>query len=587
MHSPDVKSAAREREPRTLLRFLWANRRSFVPGMGFAIARIVSISSIPLIFKHIVDQQMSQHDLRGICALSAVVVVLLVVHQFLSVRGAQRLGGAVTQMILRLRGRVFEKVQTLSFTYLDRQQTGRLLAKYAFDTQKVDAIAMPILNFFIPDAIYSLITFAILIYMNWQLSVVILLMLPIIAIMRSRYLNKLQAQHTSARVAQEQLSATAGEAMGALRLARSYGEQRRLEERLDVVNQTVADARLGQIRLSSAFGAFSWGSVQFLSLIVVAGGAALAITGSVTPGVVLAFIASLPPLVQPIQLFSNLADPYFLGREAYGSLRELLVEPDVEQWRGKRRLNPLYGRIEFDHVRFRYAGAPRDALDDFTLSLQPGEKIAVVGSSGAGKSTLASLMLGLYAAQHGEIRFDGVPIAELDINWLRQQLAIVMQESILLSGSIEENIRFAKFDASDEQVRLAAERAHAQEFISRLPQQYQTIVGERGAMLSGGQRQRIAIARALLRDPAVLILDEPTSALDYESERLIQQALDDLVKGRTVITIAHRLSTIRNADRVVVMEQGRIVEIGSFAELSHSEGHFSRMLAAQEFAAAH
>jgi ABC-type multidrug transport system fused ATPase/permease subunit len=566
----------------TLVRFLWANRRDFAPGLGIALLRILSIASFPLIFKDILDHRMPQKDLAGIVMLAGVMVALLGLHQFLSVRGAARLGMAVTRLVLRLRAEIFEKIQQLSFTYLDRQQTGRLLAKYAFDTQKIDGVAMPILNSFVPDSLYSLVTLSILLYLNWKMALVILLMLPVIAVMRYRYFERLRQTNEDNRIAQEKLTGTATEFFGALRLVRSYGEEQRVQSALHDSNRDAARSRLELIAVQQQFGAFSWGSIQLLSLLVIAGGAVLSIYGQVTPGTVLAFVAGLGPLMQPIQLFANLSGQYFLGREAYASIRELLDERDTERWAGTRRLAPLRGHLQFEGVRFRYPGAQRDALADFSLAIEPGQKIALVGPSGAGKSTVASLLLGLYAPVAGRILVDGVPQGELDVRWFRRCTALVMQENILLSGSVADNLRFARADASDAEVRQAAERAQALEFIERLPEGFATPIGERGVMLSGGQRQRLSIARALLRDPAVLVLDEPTSALDYESERLIQRALDDLVKGRTVITIAHRLSTIRNADRIVVLDEGRIVETGTFEELSARGGAFGRMLLAQE-----
>ncbi|HYO10596.1 MAG TPA: ABC transporter ATP-binding protein [Tepidisphaeraceae bacterium] len=572
-------------QPKNLLRFLWSQRRAFRGGLALAVGRIVTIAPLPIIFKHVIDTLMPAKDLRGIAWMGALTVALLVAHQFFSVRGAEKLGAAVTQLILHLRARVFDKIQFLSFTYLDRQKAGRLLAKYAFDTQKVDGVAMPVLNHFIPNAVYSVLTLIILVAMNWQLSAVVVLMLPIMAIMRSVYFEYLQKTNEKNRKAQEQLTGTASELLGALRLVRSYGEEDQARDQLHQANQEAARSRLELIHTSSSFAAFSWGSVQFLSLVVIAGGAALSIYGHVTPGTVLAFVAGLPALVQPIQMFSNLSDQYFLGQEAYNSINELLDERETERWRGTRTLHPIRGRVEFDRVTFRYPGAERDALTDFTLTIEPGERVALVGSSGAGKSTVAGLLLGLYAADGGEIRIDGVPQRDLDMRWLRQHTALVMQESILLSGSVADNIRFARDEASDADIRQAARRAHAEEFVAAMPDGFATVVGERGAMLSGGQRQRLSIARALLRNPAILILDEPTSALDYESERLIQAALDELATGRTVITIAHRLSTIRNADRIVVLHDGRIVEQGPFEHLWSARGHFHRMLATQEPAA--
>ena len=565
----------------TLLGYIWANRRHFRGGMSFALARIIAVAPFPVIFKVILDRYMPTKNLTGIAEMSALMLVLLGFHQYLIVQGATRLGKAITSITFRLRAQIFTKIQYLSFGYLDQQKTGQLLSKYAFDTQKAEGVMLPILNNFIPDAFYCVLTVVILVSMNWQLSLVVLMILPFVAFMRVRYFGELRRKHEANRRAQEQLTGSAAELFGALRLVRSYGEERQAKSQLRDAGREVARARVDLIETSSGFGAMSFGVVKFLSLVVVAGGAMLSAWGQVSVGTVIAFVAGLPSLVQPIQLFTQLSDQYFLGQEAYNSVKELLDEEDMEPWKGSATLERMQGRIEFDHVSFRYPGAEKDALHDFSLTIKPGEKVALVGSSGAGKSTLTSLSLGLYTPTSGEIRIDGVAQSQLDMRWFRQQTALVMQESILLSGSLEDNIRFARVDATDEQVENASRLAHAQEFIERMPDGMQSIVGERGVMLSGGQKQRISIARALLRDPAVLILDEPTSALDYESERLIQDALDTLAKGRTVLTIAHRLSTIRGADRVVVLSHGRISEEGSFAELWQREGFFHKMLLAQ------
>jgi ABC-type multidrug transport system fused ATPase/permease subunit len=306
----------------------------------------------------------------------------------------------------------------------------------------------------------------------------------------------------------------------------------------------------------------------------------LAIHGHITTGAVVAFVAGLPSLLTPIQMFAQISDQYFLGQEAYRSVRELLDAPYVEGWHGTRRLAQLRGALVFERVSFGYPGTERGAVRDFTLEVRAGEKIALVGPSGSGKSTLVNLLLGLYAPDNGVIRIDDVPQRDLDMRWFRQQAALVMQENHLLSGTIAENLRFGRADATDAEVIEAAELAQAMEFIRKMPEGLATRVGERGATLSGGQRQRLAIARAILRNPALLILDEPTSALDYESERLIQVALDGMSAGRTVITIAHRLSTIRDADRIIVLREGQIVEIGDYATLVAKKGLFHQMVAA-------
>jgi ABC-type multidrug transport system fused ATPase/permease subunit len=572
--------------PDNLLRFLWGQRRAFLPGLGFAILRILTIAPLPVIFQRILDVHLKAGDEAAILLLSALTVALLVVHQLCSVHGASLLATAVARVVLDLRGRIFQKVQFLSFGYLDRQQTGRLLSKYSFDTQKVEGVIMPVLNSFIPDTLYSLITFFVLVSLNYQLALVVVLMLPVFAIMRARYFARFRAKNEANRLAQENLTGAANEMFTALKLVRIYGEEAQAADHLAASNNAVARSRVELVTVSTSFGAFSFAAIKVLSLVVVAGGAILAIHGHVTVGTVIAFVAGVPILVNPIQMFAGVSEQYFTAEAGYRSLHELLDAPYVEEWHGTSRPDPLRGRITFDHVQFRYPDNERGAINDLSLDISPGEKIAFVGASGAGKSTLANLLLGLHRPQSGTIAIDGIAQADLDLRWFRRRTALVMQESILLSGTVADNLRFARLDATDADIREAARLARADEFIERLPEGYATRVGERGALLSGGQRQRLAIARALLRDPAVLILDEPTSALDYESERLIQQALDNLARGRTVITIAHRLSTIRHADRIIVLNEGRIVEQGTFAQLSTAGGYFAKLQGEQPAEAA-
>ncbi len=564
------------RLPGTLPLYLWSCRRAFTPGLCLAALRILCIAPLPVVFQRILDVHLPARDQAGILALCALTLGLLVAHQFFSVRGASLLGAAVARSVLDLRGRIFHKVQFLSLAYLDRQQTGRLLSKYSFDTQKIEGVMMPILNSFLPDTLYSLLTFAVLLKLNARLALVVLLMLPVFAIMRARYFRRFREKNEAHRVAQEKLAGAANELFTALKLVRVYGEESRAAGRLAAEDDAVARSRVELIAVSSGFGAFSFAAIKLLSLVVIAGGALLAIHGQVSAGTVVAFVAGVPVLVGPVQMFAQVSEQLFVGQAAYRSVNELLDAPYVEEWRGSARPEPLRGGISFDHVRFHYDGDERAALHDLTLELRPGEKVAFVGPSGAGKSTVVNLLLGLHRPQSGEIRIDGVPQAALDLRWFRRRVALVMQENILLSGTIADNLRFSRPEATDAELEHAARLAHADEFIRRLPQGYQTRVGERGATLSGGQRQRLAIARALLRDPVILVLDEPTSALDYESERLIQRSLDDIARGRTVITIAHRLSTIRHADRIVVLEEGRVVEQGTYEALSAPGGYFAR-----------
>lgn len=567
---------------RTLTGYLWNSRTLLSRGLGLALLRSLAVAPCPWLFQRMIDVAVPARHTTQILQLSAFFVILLAAHYVFSVWGANEIAKAMAQMMVDLRSRLFFKLQFLSFGYLDQQKTGRLLSKYAFDTQKVEALLYNILNQFLPNVLYGTCIFVILAVLNWQLAVVLALVLPAYAIGKYRFFASIQKTNNEARLAQEKLTGTASEYISALRLVRSFGEEKQAEADLDRTSHAFARSRVSQSYINAIFGTFWYVSTQVISLVVMAGGAVLAIRGTISYGTLFAFVAGLPIVLGPVQAFVGLSEQYFIGRESYLSIKELLDSTYVEAWHGTKRVERLRGELVFENVSFAYPTAPeRRVLHDINLTIRTGEHIAFVGPSGSGKSTLANLLLGLYAATEGRVLIDGVAQSEWDMRWVRRQLAVVLQDSLLLSGSIAENLRFARADATDEEIRDAARQANAEEFIKRLPQGYDTLVGERGATLSGGQRQRLAIARAILRNPPVLILDEATSALDYESEHLIQEALDRLSTGRTVITIAHRLSTIRNADRIIVLADGRITEQGNFRALTGSGGAFARLVAAQ------
>ncbi len=568
-------------DAKELLGFVLSHKRRLIPGLLLACLRSLTIAPLPFFFQIIIDDYVQSGNTGGIVALTVLIIGLLILHYVLAIEGTRVFALEVSRMIAGLRSRVFQKLQFIHFGYLDRTKSGRLLSKYAFDTQKVEMAIMPMVNQLLPTTLYSGSVIVILFLLNWQLSLVVLAIIPIYAISKFFFFKKMKASNHESRVAQEKLTGTASEYISALRLVRGFGEESRATDTLESTSEVYLQTRVNQIMVNAVFGTFAHVSTQLLNVIVVAGGAWLVVGGSLSIGTLFAFLAGLPVILMPIQMFIQFSQQFFIGRESYNSLRELIDSRYVEEWQGRQRLSRMKGHIEFEEVTFSYPGSNRPALSDINLDIRPGEQVAFVGHSGSGKSTTANLVLGLYSPEQGQIRIDGVAQRDLDMRWLRQQCAIVMQESLLLSGSVIDNIRFARWNATDEEVREAAERANALEFIEQLPEGFQTRVGERGASLSGGQRQRLSIARAILRNPRILILDEATSALDYESERLIQDALHRLSEGRTVLTIAHRLSTIKDADRIIVLSKGKILETGSFASLQESDGHFSQLVASQ------
>lgn len=576
-----MKSSVYPSDAPSILRYMMAYWRQLIPGFSLAILRSVAIAPIPFLFQIIIDRHVADSNIAGILSTGAIFVGLLLLHYGFAVMGARQIASVMAAMSLELRGRIFEKLQFLSFGYLDQQKTGRLISKYAFDTQKIEAMLMQCLNGIIPNILYGLSILTLLVALNWQLSIIMLLMLPIFAFTRFYFFKKFIYHNNQARLAQERLTGTASELISALRLVRSLGEERQATEQLDQTSMSMARTRYEMINVNVVFNTFTYVITQSISLLILGGGALLVIGGDLTVGTLFAFLVGLPIILQPIQMFAQFSEQYFIGEEAYTSVKELLDSPYVEEWRGNLIPEKFKGDIKFENVNFAYSKRPTNVISDFNLHIKSGEHVAFVGPSGSGKSTLANLVLGLYKATQGVIRIDDVPQEKINMRNFRREAAVVMQESLLFSGTILDNIRFARPSASDEEVFEAARQANADIFINDLPKGYQTVIGERGVSLSGGQRQRVSIARAILRNPSLLILDEATSALDYQSERLIQEALDRLSHGRTVITIAHRLSTILNSDRIVVLDKGHIVEIGSFEELRSRGGYFTQLLDAQ------
>ncbi len=569
-------------EQKTLVGYLWAARRRFRGGLALVLLRSLAAAPTTLLIQKIVDKPLQEKNIHGVLHYSIYFVIFLLFHYGFSVWGAKSLAKTTTELMVEMRSRIFFRLQFLSFSYLDGQKTGRLLSKYAFDTQKVEGLLYTVLNQLLPNLLMGLCILCILAWMNWLLLLVLLLAIPVYATAKFLFFRHIKRANNENRLAQERLTGTASEYISALRLVRSFGEEAQAERELDRSSESFARSRVSQSYVNALFGTYVYVGMQLLSLIVIAGGSVLAIQGKLTIGTLFAFMAGFGYILTPVHMFIGMSEPYFAAQEGYDSIKELIDSKYVETWHGKRREDRIRGDIVYENVSFFYPSAPdKIVIKDLNLTIKPGEHLAFVGPSGSGKSTLANLLLGLYAPTSGRILIDGVPQSEWDMRWIRRQMAVVMQESILLSGSVGENIRFAKPDATDAEIRAAAKLANAEEFILKMPEGFKTPVGERGVALSGGQRQRIAIARSVLRNPPVLILDEATSALDYESERLIQEALERLAQGRTVITIAHRLSTIKNADRIVVLHNGKIVEQGGYRELVQLGGVFADLISAQ------
>jgi len=566
----------------TLRGFIWCQRAKLRTYMIWRIISVLAITPFPVLAQKIVDESIPNDELSGVVYYTAISLLLLVLH-FVAMKIAVANLSAQSQEIFRkMRGRIFHKLNFMHFGFLDSIQTGRLLSKYAFDTSNIEATVIQIVTGIIPELLRSALLILALAYINFWLLVIVLISIPIFAFVRVYYFKPIEDNNHAVRVARERMTGQANEFISAIKLVRGYGQEQQTRDQMGAISDAYSDTRISQMQLNQSLGYILFTVVTVLSLFAVALCGWLVIEDKMTLGAMVALVGALPICLAPVSMITQFSMQYLLGAESYKSIKELMDSAYVEEWNGERVLEKMQGGIEFRNVSFAYDKEKEHrTINKFSTCIAPGEHVAFVGPSGSGKSTIVSLMLGFYAPTVGEILVDGVPQSQLAIREFRQECAIVMQDNLLLSGSILDNIRFGRPTSSDEEVREAARHASALEFIEELPEGFATKVGERGVSLSGGQRQRIAIARALLRNPKILILDEATSALDYESEKSVQAAIDYLAKDRTTITIAHRLSTIRGADRIIVLKAGECISEGSWAELAAQDGAFKDLLDAQ------
>jgi ATP-binding cassette subfamily B protein len=333
--------------------------------------------------------------------------------------------------------------------------------------------------------------------------------------------------------------------------------------------------------IQSVFGSVGWAIFQVFQIICLAFTGFLAIKGTVLPGDITLYQSYFATIVNQISSLITLIPTIAKGIESVNSIGEVLLSDDIERNEGKKKVSKLVGKYDFVNVKFRYNNTDLDVLDGLNLHVEPGETIALVGESGSGKSTILNLAIGFNLATDGKVLIDGNDIKEIDLRSYRQFLAVVPQSSILFSGTLRDNITYGVDEVDEEYLQEVVKAANLSDLVESLPDGLETEVGEHGGKLSGGQRQRVSIARALIRNPRVIVLDEATSALDSISERLIQEALDNLTKDRTTFIVAHRLSTIRNADKIAVINDGHCVEYGTYDELMELKGEFYRMKAIQ------
>ncbi|MFA7291767.1 MAG: lipid A export permease/ATP-binding protein MsbA [Rhodocyclaceae bacterium] len=512
----------------------------------------------------------------GVPILLVIIIVWRSVGSFL---GNYYLARVSLGLVNNLRQALFNSLLRLPNAYFDQQNSGHLISRITYNVTMVTGAATDAIKVLIREGLTVAFLFGYLLWMNWKLTAIMLAILPVIGIMVGSANRKFRKQSKKIQASMGDLTHVASETIQGYRVVRSFGgedyESRRFKAASD-------DNNAKQLRMVKTGATFTPALqlVTFSAMAVILF-FVLLLRGDASAGDLVAYISAAGMLPKPIRQLSEVSGTIQKGLAGAESIFAQLDEkPEVDH--GTVERERVSGRIEIRNLSFQYPSSELPVLNDINVTIEPGQMVAIVGRSGSGKSTLVGLIPRFYHHQDGQILIDGVDVEDYTLRNLRRHVALVTQQVVLFNDSIAANIAYGDLAQSPRaEIERAAEAAFAREFIDRLPQGFDTLVGENGVLLSGGQRQRLAIARALLKDAPILILDEATSALDTESERHIQAALDQVMKGRTTLVIAHRLSTIERADLILVMDQGQIVERGTHRELLAANGHYARLHAVQ------
>ncbi|WP_426757193.1 ABC transporter ATP-binding protein [Myxococcus sp. Y35] len=588
MSSPEKVPNARPPKGVTFRRLLTLARPEVVPLAAATFFLLVSSGATlayPRAIGDLVDQALTARDRAVVDGLALVMLAVFVVQGVAMALRAYLFNNAGERVVARLRKDLFRALLSQEVGFFDSRRTGELTSRLSSDTTVLQNTVTANVSMMLRYAVTALGGVALLFFTSVKLTLVMLAVIPPVAIGGVLYGRRVRA---ISRQVQDALAASgevAEEDLSGIRTVRSFAAERHEVERYSTaVERSYTLARARALQSSVFMGAASIAGYGSIAAVLWYGGR-LVVDGSLSVGALTSFLIYTMLVAFS---FSGIAELWADFMRASGAAERVfeLLDRKPAIGAGGEQLTALRGHVEFRDVRFAYPTRPDvPVLQGLSLELRPGEVVAVVGPSGAGKSTLASLLSRFYDPQGGEVLLDGHPLTALEPEWLRRNIGMVAQEPQLFSCSIADNIRYGRPDATDAQVEEAARAANAHAYIERFPDGYRTQVGERGVQLSGGQKQRVAIARAVLKDPRLLILDEATSALDAESEHLVKDALERLMKGRTTLIIAHRLSTVANADRVLVLDGGVIIQSGTHASLMAQEGLYRRLVERQFVAA--
>lgn len=548
---------------------------------GLAIICIILASGanlyLPWIIKDMIDKVLAERDMEMLNVISVSIVVVFAFRGFFYYWQSYLVSHIGQRVVVDVREVMFRKFQRMPMAYFDKHQTGETMSFLTNDVNAIQsALVDNLIDMFTEGAIL-IGSIGMMLYLDWKLTLLTLVTVPLVGSAMRIFGKKIKSTGTVIQEKLADITSLLQESISSIRVVKSFVREDYEIERFRVENELNFKATMDNVRLTSLLTP----TVEFLAAVAVTfivwfGGYEV-VNGIMSAGALVAFLTYAVNLANPVKRLSRIYGKIQKAMAAIDRIFAVLDLPETVNDKPDAIVLPkVQGRVKVEGVTFSYDGV-HNALEDVTFDVAPGQMIAFVGPSGAGKSTIANLIPRFYDVSAGSITIDDHDIRDVTVHSLREQIGIVPQETLLFSTTVMENIRYGRLDATDDEVIAAAKAANADKFIRELPDGYQTQIGERGLNLSGGQRQRMAIARAMLKNPQILILDEATSALDTESEKIVQAALDDLMVGRTSFVIAHRLSTIFAADKIFVIDKGRVCESGTHKELLELGGVYSNL----------